>query len=175
VKLMIVHRDGILGRDAHGRASHAHDWQSAPGSAQAVARLNHGGWHVAVLADRGPLARGACDMAALGALHAQMIDDVTSHGGRIDLVLYAAAPDAPRRAESVAATLEDALARLGVAPSAAVVVSDARAELDAARVAGCQPILVLSGHGRETLDAGQLPPGTLVRVDLAAVAAELAP
>jgi hypothetical protein len=34
---------------------------------------------------------------------------------------------------------------------------------------------VLSGHGRETLDAGQLPPGTLVRVDLAAVAAELAP
>jgi hypothetical protein len=36
-------------------------------------------------------------------------------------------------------------------------------------------VLVLTGKGRRTMRAGDLPPQTLVRVDLAALAAELAP
>jgi D-glycero-D-manno-heptose 1,7-bisphosphate phosphatase len=83
--------------------------------------------------------------------------------------------EAPDRNARVAATLTDALERLDVSPGATVLVTDSQHELDAAHAAGLRPILVLTGHGRRTLDAGLLPPETVVRVDLAAVAAELAP
>jgi D-glycero-D-manno-heptose 1,7-bisphosphate phosphatase len=55
------------------------------------------------------------------------------------------------------------------------VVGDALRDLQAALAAGAQPVLVLTGKGRKTREAGGLPPGTLVFADLAAVAAHLAP
>jgi len=174
VKLIIVDRDGVVSRDADGRTTRAEDWQSVPGSAAAIARLAHGGWRIALMADRGPLTRGACDMAALNALHARLIGEVVEQGGRIDAVVFVDPAGTPDRRARVAATLEEALARLGIAPASSVLVTDTQPDLDAAHAAGCRPVLVLTGHGRQTLDAGALPAGTVVRVDLAAVAAELA-
>lgn len=175
MKLLIVDRDGVLSRDAEGRTARPEDWRSLHGTAEAIARLNHAGYRVAVMADRGPIARGACDMAALNAVHAKMIDEVTAHGGRIDAVLFVPPADAPDRCTAVAATLGDALARLGVSAASTVLIADSQCDLDAAYAAGCRPVLVLTGHGRRTLEADRLPPGTVVRVDLPAVAAELAP
>jgi D-glycero-D-manno-heptose 1,7-bisphosphate phosphatase len=175
VKLLIVDRDGVLSRDADGRTTRPEDWQSMPGAADAIARLNHGGYRVAVMADGGPIARGACDMAALNAVHARMIEEVEERGGRIDLVLFVPPAEAPDRLDAAAAALSDVLARLGVPAATTVLVADTQRDLDAAHAAGCRPVLVLSGHGRTTLQRGRMPPGTVVRVDLAAIAAELAP
>lgn len=175
MKLLIVDRDGVLSRDADGRTARAEDWRSLHGAAEAIARLNHGGYRVAVMADRGPITRGACDMAALNAVHAKMIDEVTAHGGRIDTVLFVPPSDAPDRCTAVVVTLGDALSRLGVSAASTVLIADSQCDLDAAYAAGCRPVLVLTGHGRRTLDGNRLPPGTVVRVDLPAIAAELAP
>lgn len=174
MKLLIVDRDGVLSRDADGRAARAEDWEAAPGSPDAIARLVHGGWHVALLADRGPLLRGACDMTALNALHARLIDTVVDHGGRVDAVVFVDPEGTPGRLERTAEAIGEALARLGAVPGSTVLVADGQADLEAAHAAGCRPVLVLSGHGRRTLESGTLPPGAVVRVDLAAVAAELA-
>jgi D-glycero-D-manno-heptose 1,7-bisphosphate phosphatase len=173
VKLLIVDRDGVVSRDADGRATRAEDWQAVPGSPEAIARLVHGGWHVALLADRGPLLRGACDMTALNTLHGRLIDTIVEHGGRIDAVVFVDPPDAPGRLERAAAAIGETLARLGASPGSSVLVADERADLEAAEAAGCRAMLVLTGHGRRTLASGELPPGAVVRVDLAAVAAEL--
>jgi D-glycero-D-manno-heptose 1,7-bisphosphate phosphatase len=175
VKLLIVDRDGVVSRDPDGRAARPADWQPEPGSAAAIARLVHGGWRVAMMADRGPLARGSCDMASLGAVHARLLRGIEEAGGRVDAVLFVPAADAERRREDAAATLQDALARMGATPTQTVLVADTQADLDAAHAAGCRPVLVLSGRGRDALATDRLPPGTVVRVDLAAVAAELAP
>lgn len=175
MKLLIVDRDGVVSRDPDGRTARAEDWQSLPGSATALARLAHAGWRIAMMADRGPLARGTCDMSALNGVHARMLDEVVDAGGRIDAIVFVPPPDAPGRLESAAASLRDALARLGALPATTVLVADSQPDLDAAHAAGCRPVLVLSGHGRATLRADRLPPGTVVRVDLASVAAELAP
>jgi beta-phosphoglucomutase-like phosphatase (HAD superfamily) len=71
--------------------------------------------------------------------------------------------------------LTDTLERLDVSPGTTVLVTDSQHELDAAHTAGLRTVLVLTGHGRRTLDAGLAPVDSVVRVDLAAVAAELAP
>jgi D-glycero-D-manno-heptose 1,7-bisphosphate phosphatase len=54
------------------------------------------------------------------------------------------------------------------------VVGDSRRDLEAAAAAGAKPFLVLTGNGKETHNAGRLPPGTRVFADLAAVADDLA-
>ena len=175
MKLNILDRDGVVSKDPDGRTTRAEDWESMPGAAAAISRLHHHGFRIAVLADCGPLDRGTCDMAALNAVHSRMVEDLAAQGGPIDVVLFVPGADACDRNARVAATLTDALERLDVSPGATVLVTDSQHELDAAHTAGLRPVLVLTGHGRRTLDAGLLPAETLVRVDLAAVAAELAP
>ena len=174
MKLIIIDRDGVISRDPEGRTANAEKWRSMPGGAEAIARLTHAGYRVAMLADCGPLVRGACDMVGLNALHARIINEIHEAGGRIDTVVFVPAPDAPARCAAVASALKDLMERLDVLPSATVLVSDSRHELDAAHAAGCRPVLVLTGHGQQTLEGPPLPPETTVRIDLAAVAAELA-
>jgi D-glycero-D-manno-heptose 1,7-bisphosphate phosphatase len=55
------------------------------------------------------------------------------------------------------------------------MVGDAQRDLEAAAAAGARPMLVLTGKGAGTRDAGRLPPGTQVFADLAAFAAHVAP
>jgi D-glycero-D-manno-heptose 1,7-bisphosphate phosphatase len=174
VKLLIVDRDGVVSRDPDGRVPRAGDWQAQPGSAEAIARFAHDGWRIAMLADCAGLARGSCDMSALNALHGRILESVGDAGGRIDAILFLpSAQTVPDRTERAAEAVRDALARLGASAADTVVVTDSRPDLEAVHAAGCRPVLVLTGHGRATFQSGDLPPGTLVRADLAAVAAEL--
>jgi D-glycero-D-manno-heptose 1,7-bisphosphate phosphatase len=41
-----------------------------PGALEAVARLNHAGWHVVVATNQSGIGRGMIDMAAVNAVHA---------------------------------------------------------------------------------------------------------
>jgi len=175
VKLLIVDRDGVVSRDPDGRAARAEDWHCVPGSAAALSRLVHGGWRVAMMADRGPLARGTTDMSGLLAMHGRLLDEIGRAGGRVDAVLFVPAPDAPGRTPDAAGSIEETLSRMQASPESTVVVADDAADLEPAHATGCRTMLVLSGRGREAFRAGRLPPGTVVRVDLAAIAAELAP
>ena len=52
-------------------------------------------------------------------------------------------------------------------------VGDSLRDLQAAFLAGCTPILVLSGKGKQTLENGGLPPNTVIFDNLAAVADHL--
>ena len=71
--------------------------------------------------------------------------------------------------------IEEILRRYGADARMVTVVGDSLRDLEAAAASGCRPVLVLTGKGRDTMRKGGLPAETLVRVDLAAVAAELAP
>ena len=55
------------------------------------------------------------------------------------------------------------------------MVGDAVRDVQAAAAAGARPVLVLTGKGRKTQQAGDLPRGTQVFDDLAAFAEHLAP
>jgi D-glycero-D-manno-heptose 1,7-bisphosphate phosphatase len=103
-----------------------------------------------------------------------MLEEIVAAGGRVDAIVFVPPADGASRTAEAAASLEEALARFGIAPASTVLVADSQADLDAAHAAGCRPVLVLSGHGRRTFDADRLPPGTVVRTDLAALAVELA-
>ena len=64
LKLVILGRDGILNeyRDDHVKAPE--EWVPMPGALEAVARLNHAGWHAVVATNQSGIGRGMIDMAS---------------------------------------------------------------------------------------------------------------
>eukprot|EP01036_Dinobryon_divergens_P040630 gene40630-53734_t len=64
------------------------EWTPLPGALEAVARLNHAGWHVVIASNQSGLGRGLFDMASLNAMHAKMHKMLAAVGGRIDAVFY---------------------------------------------------------------------------------------
>ena len=177
MKLIILDRDGVINHDSDAYIKSPDEWQPLPGSLDAIARLTKAGYRIAVATNQSGVARGLFDLATLAAMHAKMHQAVASAGGRIDAVFFC-----PHAADSNCncrkpkpGMIEEILRRFRAEPREVTCVGDSLRDLLAATQIGCRPVLVLTGKGSRTMRAGGLPAQTLVRVDLAAVAAELAP
>ena len=180
VKLVILGRDGILNdfRDDHVKAPE--EWTPIPGALEAVARLNHAGWHAVVATNQSGIGRGMIDMASVNAVHAHMLRQLAAVGGRIDAVFFC--PHTPEEAcdcrKPQPGLMRDITKRYGIDPKHVPMVADTLRDLQAAQAAGCEPHLVLSGRAA-VLDAAQIKhlvaqvPHTQVHVDLAAFADHL--
>ncbi len=88
LRLVILGRDGILNvyREDHVKAPE--EWQPVPGALEAVARLNHAGWHVVVATNQAGIGRGMIDMASLNSVHQRMMQRLAAVGGRLDAVFF---------------------------------------------------------------------------------------
>ena len=175
MKLVIVDRDGTINEDSAEYVKSPSEWQPMPGALEAIARLNHAGWHVVVATNQSGLGRGLFDVASLNAMHAKMHTMLAAVGGRIDAVFYC--PHAPdehchcRKPEP--GLFEQIGERYGLDLRSVPAVGDAPRDLIAAVAAGCEPHLVLTGkaagyRGR-ALPEGY-PANTIVHQDLAAFA-----
>ena len=72
-KLVILDRDGTINADSQDYIKSAEEWQALPGALEAIARLNHAGWHVVIASNQSGLGRGLFDVASLNAMHAKML------------------------------------------------------------------------------------------------------
>ena len=172
MKLVILDRDGVINFDSDGFIKDADEWRPIPGSLDAIARLTQEGWRVVVATNQSGIGRGLFDMAALNAIHAKMHRAVNQAGGRIEAVFYCpdtAESQSPCRKPNPGMFLAIA-ERYNAALERAPAVGDSLRDLQAAAAAGAQPILVLTGKGKETRAGGGLPERTAVYPDLAAVA-----
>jgi len=175
MKLIILDRDGTINYDSDDFIKHPDEWRPIPGSIEAIARFTQAGWRVVVATNQSGIGRGLLDMATLNAIHAKMHRAVNQAGGRIEAVFYCPDTDeahSPCRKPNPG--MFHAIAeRLNVALEQAPCVGDSLRDLQAAAAVGGQPILVLTGKGRKTRAAGNLPEATTVYPDLAAVAQAL--
>ena len=177
VKLVILGRDGILNefRDDHVKAPE--EWLPVAGAMDAVARLNHAGWHTVVATNQSGIGRGMIDMASVNAVHAHMFKLLMAVGGRIDAVFFC--PHAPEEQcdcrKPLPGLMFDIGRRYGIDLKHVPMVADTLRDLLAAHAAGCAPHLVCTGRAAG-LDAAQVRqmadqvPGTQVHADLAAFA-----
>jgi D-glycero-D-manno-heptose 1,7-bisphosphate phosphatase len=173
MKLIILDRDGVINEDSDLFVKTAAEWRPLPGSADAIARFNHAGYRVVVATNQSGIGRGLFEMATLNLMHEKMHRVVGLAGGRIDAVFYCphtADMNCPCRKPKSGMFVEIAQ-RFNVDLAGIPSVGDSLRDLQAAAAADCQPVLVRSGKGLQTLENGGLPTGTLVFDDLAAVAA----
>ncbi len=177
MKLIILDRDGVINHDSDAYIKNPGEWQPLPGSLEAIARLSRAGYRIVVATNQSGVARGLFDLAALAAIHTRMQQAVNAAGGRIDAIFFCPhGPDAGCACRKPRPGLFlEILRRFKTAPAEVHAIGDQLRDLEAAHAAGCRPVLVLTGKGARTMRHGGLPPDTAVRVDLAAVAAELAP
>ena len=174
-RLVILGRDGILNvyRDDHVKAPE--EWQPMPGALEAVARLNHAGWHTVVATNQAGIGRGMIDMASVNAVHQRMMQRLAAVGGRLDGVFFC--PHTPEDdcdcRKPKPGLMRQIGLRYGIDLRTVPMVCDTLRDLQAAQAAGCEPHLVRSGRAA-ALDDTQLElivaqiPGSEVHDDLGA-------
>ena len=175
-KLVILDRDGTINADSDDYIKSADEWQPLPGALEAIARLNHAGWHVVLASNQSGLGRGLFDMAALNAMHAKLNKLLAAKGGRIDAIFFC--PHSPDERchcrKPLPGLFEQIAERYGMALDGVNAVGDSLRDLVAAASAGCAPHLVLTGKAgglSAPLQRGQAlpdsyPAGTRVHEDL---------
>jgi D-glycero-D-manno-heptose 1,7-bisphosphate phosphatase len=175
MKLVIMDRDGTINAESTEFIKSPEEWTALPGALEAIARLNHAGWHVVVATNQSGLGRGLFDVASLNAMHAKMHKELAALGGRVDAIFYC--PHTPddnchcRKPEP--GLFEQIGERYGMDLKSVPVVGDALRDVAAGAAAGCQPNLVLTGNG-SIYHGKDLPPtfpaDTRVHQDLGAFA-----
>ena len=177
LKLVVLDRDGTINEDRDDYVKSADEWVPLPGALEAIARLNHAGWHVVVASNQSGLGRGLFDMAALNEMHAKMNQLLARQGGRVDAVFFC--PHAPDEScdcrKPLPGLFQQIGERYGVAMHEVPVVGDTLRDLQAGVAVGCEPHLVCTGKAAD-LDHAQRAhllsqvPGAMVHADLPAFA-----
>ncbi|MEO5732741.1 MAG: D-glycero-beta-D-manno-heptose 1,7-bisphosphate 7-phosphatase [Rubrivivax sp.] len=177
LKLVILGRDGILNAYRESHVAELSEWQAIPGAMEAVARINHAGWHVVVATNQSGIGRGMIDMAAINAVHAHMHQQLMAQGARVDAVFFC--PHTPEAdcdcRKPRPGLMLDIARRYGVDLSHVPMVGDTLRDLQAAAAAGCEPHLVQSGRaaGLDDAQVGHMlaqVPTARVHADLGAFA-----
>jgi D-glycero-D-manno-heptose 1,7-bisphosphate phosphatase len=176
MKLIVLDRDGTINVDSEQHIKSPAEWKPIQGSLDAIARLTQADWRIVVATNQSGLARGLFGIATLHAIHETMHRAVAHAGGRIDAIFFCphAADDACACRKPKPGMLHAIAERMNVDLAEVPVVGDSLRDLQAAAAAGARPILVLTGKGKATHNAGGLPDGTEVFADLAGVAERLA-
>ena len=177
LKLIILDRDGTINEDRDDFVKTPDEWVPIPGALEAIARLNHAGWHTVVVTNQSGLGRGLFDMSTLNAMHLKMNQALAKHGGRIDAVFFC--PHTPEEQCDCRKPLPGLMLlvgeRYGLNLKDVAVVGDSLRDLLAGVAAGCPTHLLRTGKAAQYSEE-QLAhvlaqaPGTQVHADLAAFA-----
>lgn len=152
MKLIILDRDGVINEDSDDYIKSPDEWIPIPGSLDAVARLNHAGYSVAIASNQSGIARGYFSLETLAAMSVKMNDMLTPLGGRIDAMLFC--PHGPNDGCDCRKPRPGMLIEIGnrfqTNLENVLFVGDNINDVKAAQVAGAKPVLVKTGKGEQT-------------------------
>ena len=155
LRLVILGRDGILNVYREDHVKSPDEWEPIPGALEAVARLNHAGWHTVVATNQAGIGRGMIDMASINTVHQRMMQRLAEVGGRVDAVFFC--PHTPEDncecRKPKPGLMKQIAQRYGIEPRTVPMVGDTLRDLQAARAAGCEPHLVRTGRAAALTDA----------------------
>lgn len=157
MRLVILDRDGVINADSSEFIRTPEDWTPIPGSLEAIARLCRAEYRVVIITNQSGVGRGLYTLDVMNKIHARMLELIRQKGGEIDALLFCPhAPDFGCACRKPQPGMFNELARrLKVNLNGVPAVGDSSRDLDAARAAGAQPVLVQTGKGVETLDTIQ--------------------
>jgi histidinol-phosphate phosphatase family protein len=141
---VFLDRDGVINRR---RPDHVKSWSEfefLPGTLEALAGLHRMGARCVVVTNQAIVGRGLIRGEDLAALHARMATAVAVAGGLIEQTYACVHVPECRCACRKPGTglLLRASAELGITLASSLMVGDAPTDMQAARTAGCLPVLV---------------------------------
>jgi D-glycero-D-manno-heptose 1,7-bisphosphate phosphatase len=136
--VVILDRDGVINADSADYIKSPAEWRPLPGAIEAIRRLTDSGNNIYIATNQAGVARGIFSAADLAAI------------SRIFACLHHPDAGCDCRKPNPGMLLKIA-AETGRALTGVPFVGDSLKDMDAARAAGCTPILVLTGNGATTL------------------------
>jgi D-glycero-D-manno-heptose 1,7-bisphosphate phosphatase len=176
--LIVLDRDGVINHDSDAYIKSVDEWTPIPGSLEAIARLCEAGFEIVIVTNQSGLALGLFGPEDLDAIHAALRAAVEAHGGRIAGIFHCPhhRDDGCGCRKPEPGLVHRAERELGVCAKGAPFVGDKLSDIEAARRAGCRPILVRTGYGAQIAPDDPALRGIEVFRDLSeAVEAILAP
>ena len=155
MKLIILDRDGVINEDSDAYIKSPDEWIPIPGSLDAIARLNHAGYSVAIASNQSGIARGYFSLETLAAMSVKMNDMLAPLGGRIDAMFFC--PHGPGDGCECRKPKPGLLTEIGnryqTSLENVLFVGDNINDVKAAQAAGAKPVLVKTGKGKKTSDS----------------------
>lgn len=152
MKLIILDRDGVINEDSDDYIKSTDEWIPIPGSLDAIARLNHAGYSVAIASNQSGIARGYFSLETLAAMNVKMNDMLSSLGGRVDAMFFC--PHGPKDGcdcrKPGPGMLTEISNRFQTGLGDVLFVGDNINDIKAAQAAGAKPVIVRTGKGAQT-------------------------
>jgi D-glycero-D-manno-heptose 1,7-bisphosphate phosphatase len=154
LRAVFLDRDGVINENRDDHVKSWSEFRFLPGAPEAIARLTQAGRQVFIITNQAIVNRGVVSCAVVESINRRMVDELERQGGRVADVVYCPhRSDEHCRCRKPEPGLLLRLAqRHGVTFHDAVLIGDARSDIEAGRAVGCETMLVLTGRG-----AAQLP------------------
>ncbi len=153
-RFVILDRDGVINRDSPSYVKTEDEWIPEEGSVEAIAMLTLARIPVFIATNQSAVGRGIISDLDLQKIHKKMMKMVLEAGGKISDIKYC--PHVPEAAcncrKPKPGLLNQIVSENKLKSSDGFFVGDAASDLQAAKLAGCNPILVLTGKGKKTLE-----------------------
>lgn len=150
---IILDRDGVINFESEEYIKSPEEWKAIPGSLEAIAQLNRSGYKVFLVTNQSGVARGYYDLDTLTRIHEKMIFELAKVGGIITDIFYCAHhPDehcsCRKPKPGMLYQIEE---KYGINLRETFFIGDSYSDIQAAKTAGCMPLLVLTGNGQRTI------------------------
>lgn len=151
--LIVLDRDGVINHDSDEYIKTPDEWIPIDGSLEAIARLNQAGYRVVVVTNQSGVSRGYYNAEMLTKIHQKMTGMLEAVGGHLNGIFYCPHhPDdhcecrkpKPGLMHQVSEALQTDF-------SDALLIGDAKRDIDCAHAVNCKAVLVRTGKGERTL------------------------
>jgi len=150
---IILDRDGVINYDSLEYIKSPDEWTPIPGSLEAIAQLNRSGYRVVIATNQSGVARGYYTLQTLDEIHEKMQHELAAVGGYVDEFFFC--PHLPtddcvcrKPKPGLLYAIRDKF-KLNLAET--FFIGDSLSDAQAAILAGCKPLMVLTGNGQKAL------------------------
>jgi histidinol-phosphate phosphatase family protein len=146
---VFLDRDGVINRMRSDYVTRWEDFELLPGALEAIGRLARSGRDVIVLTNQSAIAQKLVTAEVVDEIHARLAAQVVEHGGQIRAFLICphGRDDGCSCRKPAPGLFFRAREELGVDLADAVMVGDQAWDVQAARAAGCDAMLVDADGG----------------------------
>ena len=153
--VIFLDRDGVINENRTDYVKNVNEFRFLPGSCTAIAELTRARYRIFVCTNQAGIARGLISLETLKEIHCHMLAQIAKVGGNIEKIYFCPhmKDEGCLCRKPQPGMLFQARDEFVLDLSQAVFVGDSLSDVRAGFAAGVQPILVLTGLGREQLQA----------------------
>jgi D-glycero-D-manno-heptose 1,7-bisphosphate phosphatase len=153
MSFIILDRDGVINHESSEYIKSPEEWQPISGSLEAITKLNKQGFKVFVVTNQSGIGRGYFDIKMLESIHEKLMQALSAIGGNIEEFFFC--PHHPNAGcccrKPKTGMIEQIQKKYPIDITQTFFIGDSWVDMKAAELAGCLPILVLTGKGQQSL------------------------